>query len=297
MKPVNSYVQVPVELLSYVQEHKLVKTFTVFLYLKCMAVGKVRNTDEAFKQMPCMLGIKDRRTMHKHIQRLLGLNWIGFNEATGDYFIRGTEFIWKQHCFKIKTAATFYFKHIRKVQAFIAGSIISHNVKQQQYFREVVQTGKVKPAITKRHVAKQGRPQPAKTTDRKAAYYGLGVHRIATLLFCCPSRACKLKHDAEKAGFIKTKKRYNELGVLPVADYWYRDAYKRAYPENGKALRFRSAVRNNRRVVLVLEQLHDEVRPLVPFKRVKKLRLSRPTLTGDEKQVEAKVRLRVLQGE
>lgn len=262
-----------------------------------MSTGKVRNTDEAFKQMPRVLGIKDRRTLYKHIQRLIDLNWIGFNEATGDYFVRGMGFIWKLHRFDAKTAATFYFKNIRKVQAFIAGSIISNNVKQQQYFREVIQTGKVKPAITKRHVAKQGRPLPAKTTDRKAAYYGLGVHRIASLLFCCPSRACKLKHDAEKAGFIKTKKRFNELGVLPAADYWHRDTYKKAYPENGKALRFRSTIRNNRRVVLMLEQLHDEVKPLVGFKRIRKLCLYKPILDGNDRQVEPKMRLWAAFGE
>jgi len=125
MNPVNSKVQVPVDLLSYVQENRLVKAFPVFLYLKCMTSGKVHNTDVAFTSMSDAIGVKDRRTLKKHISRLLALNWIGFNPKSGNYFIRSIGFIWKIHQFKSKTAATFKFNDIRSVQAFITGSCLS----------------------------------------------------------------------------------------------------------------------------------------------------------------------------
>jgi len=161
-----------------------------------------------------------------------------------------------------------------------------------------VKTGRAKSAINKSHVAPQDLSLSSKATNRTPAYYGVGVHKIAKLLFCSPTRACELKHEAEKAGFIKTKKKYKEICRFPNADYWRRDAYKAAYPESGNALRFKTGTRHKKKFVLMVEQLHDEIKPRVPFKRVRKLRhLSKPVQEQSRNPLLAKLRLRELQGE
>ena len=270
MNPVSVKVQVPVELLSYVQQHKLVKTFQVFMYMKCMSASKMRNTDAAFTGIAGALAIKDRRTLNKHINRLAKLNWIGFNPETGEYYIRGIGFIRKQQGFKKRKAATFYFKDVKEMQAFVAGSIISANIKAQQYFWEVAPRTRRKSATMNMDVARQDGSCPSDAMTQKPAYYGIGVKGIAKLLFCKATRACELKQEAEKAGFIKTRKKFREIGTYHGRNHKLKEAYGYAHPNKVKAIRFKTVTRKKKKFVVMLEQLHDEIKPNVPFKKVKR---------------------------
>jgi len=265
---VNDKVQIPVQLLEYVQENKLVKAFAVFMYLKCMSGGKMRNTQDAFIAMPEVIGIKDTRTINKHLKTLLKLNWIGFNTATDDYFVRGIGYIRKQHGFKQRKAATFHFKDIQKMQAFVAGSIISSNIKAQQYFFEVAQRGRLKSATMNQGVAKQDRSLTSTATIQKPAYYGLGIYSMAKILFCKPTRACELKQEAEAAGFIKAQNKFREIATFEKSDTTIRG--KMAYAEDVKRIRFKKIRRNKKNMVAMLEQLHDEIKPKVDFKKIKR---------------------------
>ena len=269
MNPVANKVQIPIEILTFVQKRKLVKPFAVYMYLKCMCAGKIRTTDAAFTKMPGKLSIRDKRTIEKHLRKLTELNWIGYNSATGDYFIRGISFIRKQQKFKSRKAATFYFKDLKNMQAFVAGSIISSNIKAQQYYWEVASRGRLKSVTMKKGVTKQDFI-PASATTQKPDYYGLGVHGIAKLLNCKPTRACELKQEAEKEGHIKTKKKFREIAVFEKSNDGLKKNLGFAYPEMEKKVRFRKVKRGGKFFVQMVEQLHDEIKPKVGLKKIKR---------------------------
>jgi hypothetical protein len=271
MKVVNERVQVPVQLLSYVQEHKLVKPLSVYMYLKCMSSGKLHKSDSVFLNMPKVLGVRDKRTLNKHLATLLDLNWIGFNSQTGNYFTRGIGYIRQVHKFYKRTAVTFGIANLRDMQAFIAGGIISNNVKTQQYFWEVAKEGKLRSAIVKSGLASQDQKLTSNATTQKPDYYGLGVNKIAQLLFCSPSRASELKIEAQKAGYIRIRKKFHELCVLGKADHKLRASYAFTNPSEAKKVRFKKVKRKGAMMVAVLIQLHDEIRPKMEFKRMEKL--------------------------
>lgn len=274
MKVVNERVQIPVQLLSYVQEHKLVKPLSVYLYLKCMSSGKLHKSDPVFVNMSKVLGVKDRRTLNKHMATLLLRGWIGFNPESGYYFIRGISFLRKQHAFKMRSAVTFHYKDIRKIQAFVAGGIISANINSQQYFWEVAVRGKLKSATLNLDVANQDRRLAHIAATQKPAYYGLGIDHIAKILFCKPTRACELKHEAERHGFIKTKEKVKILHIFPRSDLSLKPNLQYAYPEVAHKIQFRKVShkvgKGKRNMVAMVMQLHDEIKPKMGFKRIRR---------------------------
>jgi hypothetical protein len=244
------------------------------MYLKCMSSGKLHKSDPVFVNMPKVLGVKDRRTLNKHLETLLVQGWIGFNPQSGYYFIRGISFLRKQHVFKMRSAVTFHYKDIRKMQAFVAGGIISSNIKSQQYFWEVAVRGKQKSATLNLDVANQDRRKAPLAATQKPAYYGLGIDHIAKILFCKPTRACELKHEAEKHGFIKTKERVKILHIFPRSDLSLKPNLQYAYPEVAHKVQFRKVShkvgKGKRNMVAMVMQLHDEIKPKMGFKRIRR---------------------------
>ena len=119
-------------------------------------------------------------------------------------------------------------------------------------------------------VAQQDDSRASYATNHKPDYYGLGVYGIAKLLHCKPTRACELKQEAEAGGFIKTEKHFRELGRCRKPNFRMKEGFGDAFPERAKAVRFKKVTRNNQELILMLEQLHDEIKPNVAFKKVKR---------------------------
>ena len=134
----NDKVQIPLELISYVLENKLVTAFKVYMYLKCSTSGKIHQNDAIISQMGLFLDIKDRRTLRKHLEVLMALNWVGYNQESGYYFIRSISSLRKQLGIKKRNAATFHFKDLNNFHAFLAGSLISGAINSQKYYWKVV---------------------------------------------------------------------------------------------------------------------------------------------------------------
>ena len=266
MLVVNKKIQIPLELLDYIQEQGLVTAFMLFMYMKCMSSGKILKQHPILRYMGEYLGIKDIRTVNKHLEALRALNWVGYNPESEIYFIRSFTSIRKKHGFKKRTAATFHFEDLKNLQAFIAGAIITNNIKAQKFCRGVENREGERFATINKGVANQDHvPISAKPLK---PYFGIGVYKIAELLHCKHTRAGELKHEAAKAGFIKTKKKFRELYVFDKANSNWKKGFEYAYPEQAKKIKFRRVVRNGQVVVVMKEQLHDEIIPMMDFKRI-----------------------------
>lgn len=260
---------IPMDMIRFVVQHKMVKAFELYIFLKCHSSGKVHRDSSLFQSMSGVLGIRDLRTIKSYLAVLLNLNWIGFNDVSGYYFIRGFSYIRKAHQFKNRKAAIFDYRQIDALaDCFLPGALICEQIKAQQYYWEVSPRRQAKFATKKLGVANQD--FPASATSEKPPFYGLSNMRIAELLFCKMTRACELKQQAEAGGYLKTKKRFKEIVRLTKPDFTIRKAIRENHPELGKRVRFR--VRRVRRctVIEVLQQMHDEIVPRVEFKNIKR---------------------------
>ena len=278
---VNKKVQIPLELLNYVQEQGLISAFKLYMYMKCMTSGKILQHHPVTRYMGEYLGIKDKRTVNKHLEALRALNWVGYNPESEIYFIRSFTSIRKKHGFKKRTAATFHFEDLNKMQGFIAGALITNNIKAQKFCRGVENREGERFAAINKGVANQDHiPISAKPLK---PYFGIGVYKIAELLSCKHTRAGELKHEAAKAGFIKTRKKFRELYVFTKANTCWKAGFEYAYPEQAKKIKFRRVIRKGKVVVVMFEQLHDEIIPMMDFKRIKSIVKRRVKNKGDKK--------------
>ncbi len=115
-EPTNKILHIPVELASYVIRHRLMKAFSVFVYLKCYTSGIINKDSVTFKALGSTIGVKDNRTLNKYLKQIIGLNWIGYNTVSGNYFIRSIDKIRVLHNFKKRQAVTFNVKDLRQIQ-------------------------------------------------------------------------------------------------------------------------------------------------------------------------------------
>jgi hypothetical protein len=253
---------IPIELMSYVFEKDIRKPFRLFLYLKAVSSGKLHKESEEFRLAMPVLGINDIRTFDKYIDALLRENWIGYNPATGIFFIRSFKFIRQQHSFIKRRMAQFHLdSDIVDLDAFMFGSIVGDNILRHKDFREMEKKGDGRIATKKRGVAKHILP-PSSIPD----YFGLSVSTMGKMTGLSQTRAHELKCRAEKAGYMKCNNKFREVTTLKKPDENIKHSIGIGYPELAKKIRIGTKVIGKRKVVVVMEQLYDEVIPMVAYK-------------------------------
>lgn len=257
----------------YVFNQKLRKPFRVFLYLKAFSSGKLRKDSKEFCQAMEILGIKDTRTFNKYIDALIREKWIGYNPVTGMVFIRSFNFIRRQHGFTKHRMAQFYFESDSiDLDAFMFGAIVGDRILRHKDFREIEKRKAGRIATEKRGVASQILP-PSSIPD----YYGLAVQTMGKAVGLSQTRAHELKDRAVKAGYLVCNKRYREIVTLDNPDRDIKSNIAKGDPDLAMRIRFSSKRIGKKKVIVVMEQLHDEVIPLIDFKsyRLKKKYVNR----------------------
>ncbi len=268
-------INIPVGIIDFVLQHKIPKPFQLFIYLKCHSSGKVHEYSPLFHSISDALEIRDHRTINDYLAKLYSLNWIGYNPKSGYYFIRSFDAIRKKYNIKSRKAAIFDYRDINYLAAaFLPGAVICSNIKAQQFFWEVSKRRSAKFATKILGVANQSFP----TSDTPPPpYYGLSNKGIAGLLYCKQTRACELKQQAEQAGYLKSKKQFEDIAILLKPDYNIRETIRANHPELGKRVRFKTKTVKGQTVIRVTEQLYDEIIPYIQFKNIKRFSKIRRT--------------------
>lgn len=259
--------QIPIEVSKFVVKNDLEKSFAIYLYLKFYFSGKVHKDVAVFQSIKKCLVIQDKRTYQKHFQKLLDLKWICLSETSGFYFIHSFDRIRAENEFKNRQATTCYYKHLKRLRAFLVGSILGAAVNGQKYYWEIVQKRKLKPVANKRDATS---PAKAYVDHPKPSYFGLSLPQIASLLGCKKTRASQLRQEATKARFIKTRHRFIEIARLPKPDRNIRHFLNELYPKLNGKIRFSIIGYKGLVTILVLVQSHDEIIPKLQFKTVSK---------------------------
>lgn len=257
----NPWLQIPLQLIEFAVKNKMLKAFGLFKYLKMYSDGKVCADSPLMQQAASELGIKDKRTLKKYLKQLSDINWVGFNPASGSYFIRSFSFIRKMHFFKKRNSATFSVDDMGKFTSFCYASIIALLVKQRQWYIKK----KSKAATFKSGVAFQPR---ASFNTPEQDYFGVGNAFLAKKLGCKTTMAGNIKREAHENKFLKIRHKFKNIHVLTAYDKNVRDQLESLDPKLRGRLIYRKKRINGKKCIVLSEQLFDEIIPCIELKRL-----------------------------
>lgn len=248
------------DILEFCNAEKCIKALQVFLYLK--SKGDIINEKMIdFKDIKKVIKVCTRRTFNKHIGKLIQLNWIGYNKGSKNYFIRSFKKICLGNNFVKKSGVVFDYSNFSQFKSFVEASIICHDINKQEYACK-------KAFIKKMGIAALKKGGALQAENRLylgfAAYSGKSNVGLSKLLHCGKSQANRAKINAKKNRYLNTRKHIRVLEEL--------DGYNRAIKSdfgNSNNIQFRTVKINGKKITQVYQQLHDEIIPMLRFKRIR----------------------------
>ena len=292
---------IPVQLIEHAIKQAIQPEFKVFLGAKMVSPGNITDKSIEFNNLCALVGFQ-RRTVLKHLDHLVRLNWVGYDRKVKRYYIRSWAYFRSKELFFERASVPFKESDMTTFREFVAGVIIGYSIKKQEYaFKKLTNEEDSYKLKLNKKIRKPRRDKASKSVtnigsvtsqDNDAipaisknlpAYNGFSNARIAGLLNCKYTHACNIKHQAEKAGYLKTNPKLRIVRVLQFPDYSIRRLYNRIYGEDARKLRFSTEKINGVKTTCLVEQLHDEIIPLIPFIRVKYLKMLHKKLLNQHK--------------
>jgi hypothetical protein len=263
-------VSIPVSLIDYAYANDFIKPLGIFVFLKMASSGKIHEDDAAWKEIYSCMGIKTKRTINKHVQSLIDAGWLVYNKNSGYYFIKAFERLRSILKISHRRAVKLQTKDLTTFKAFAAATLISANIKRQQYVALVKTTKRKRFAFQKEDEANTNLNRYMPTN-----YFGLSNSKIGSILNCQQTHGFRLKSEAVKAGYITSKQRFKLLLVLPKADFNLSKGLSYSCSLNTNRIKLKAF--NNK--IEVYYQLHNEVDTFMVFvnrKRVSKQQVAFP---------------------
>ncbi len=278
------HVYIPVELIQYAISKGIQPEFKVFVAAKMVTPGCFGKKSDHYQNLCDYMGI-DSRTADKHIKSLIKMGWVGYNYETHTYFFRSWERLRASELFTHRLSVRFNVKDIPTFRAFMAAAVITWQIEKFKYYCKKSESNpklyktklkeQQKGRLKKSVVNKGGTTLPTASASSPASfvfpqYFGFSNKRIASLLNCNYTYACNLKHEAEKAGYIRTNPQRKDIELLTQPDYSIRAQYYKYsnLGDDARKLRFTSIRVQGESKILMFQQLHDEIVPLMETKRI-----------------------------
>jgi len=131
MKTYKEHLNVPLHLCEFAIQNRFVKELRLYLYLKKECFGQIKLSSLKKEEIAIALSCGDR-TVRNHLNSLMARNWIGYNEKSKYYFIRGFEKVrsieglaGRKGCW-LEINTKDIWSDQRKFRAFVVATIIGH---------------------------------------------------------------------------------------------------------------------------------------------------------------------------
>ena len=266
----SDYLVVPYQQFEYVEKHALHNALAFYLALKFQG-DKFRLNCPKYKEAYRLADLQDARTRKKHLQKLLELNWIGYNPVSGVYHVNGTLKIRQFLCLKNRTGLKIFKKDIQHIRVFTFGSILSYRLLLIDKAQKFKVSKEEKLALKEKRGVKKGFSfgETLIEFDKQSLepkHVGMSVAKLGQVFNLSPSTCSELKQKARELGYIKIKKKILNLRRLEKPDYKIRNQIGFAYPEISHRLRFTKCYASGE--ILLGIQLYDEIFWNLEFKRL-----------------------------
>jgi hypothetical protein len=242
-EPYNFYL--PVELCSYVLTNRLTNQFRLYVYLKGSCAGKRKISKADIKEISKALSCNPK-SIQRHVKNLLELKWIGYSSHSQLYFIRGFEDLKEKYNLQRRTASQFQESDLQQFKPFLAGSVIGYITNH--YKHKAIKSNRAE------RYYQQRSNQPGTLSNG----FAIACRLISKVMGISEGQAYNLKEMAEKAGYLKIEKQFQEL---PYKDF-EKDQFVKGWPELAGRVR-------KRKGKLALIQ-SDKITSLIRFKTQRK---------------------------
>ena len=200
-------INIPVYLCEHVLKNKYTSQFKVYLALRKMCSGKIYAQSINFAYIKLMTGLSVKQ-IGRHIKSLLKYNWIGFNNKSKFYFIRGTRcLLCKIGSYNTKSVKI-SIRELKNIKEFCFAAVVGYWVKKRKY-KERFDKQNI------RTLQSRGSNQYVLCQDAKSliAFNSdmIASSSISQRLGMSKSTVSLLKEAAVKAGYLIANKNYISL--------------------------------------------------------------------------------------
>jgi len=209
---------VPLPVLQKALTEKVHREIALFLYLKMRSSSRVKIEGRKKREVMQVLKISES-TLYRYVGTLRNWDWMGFDEKTSVYFIRGFKRIYEMEGFISKTAVRFSIKDLINLQTFSFSASVGYLLRYQN-----MRKGKGRGA---------GRQTWRSHQSPASVFKPVALSVMESIFSLSKDTLIKLKKKAIKLGYLKRKKGYEHLHHISEHSY----EYYRIYPEHWGRLR------------------------------------------------------------
>ncbi len=279
----NNTVNIPLGLIPLVFENKAVNQFRVFIAIKLVLPGRVTNSKDLTK-LCTATGFK-KRTVLKHLDSLVKLGWVGHNKVNQTYYARAWAFLRSSQTFYNRSSVPVHVNDLKSLQPLLLTALLTQRINAQEHHHNNLfkESGRKpnhfrkprKTAAIIRGAVSQVQTVSAEVQKIGFEYFGLSNKSIAKMLNLSQTRACEIKSEAVANKYICTKKHFNLIAEYdhPIPDM--RNNFQCGLRNGHNNIRINTQKRKGVTYYQLLEQLHDEIIPLIHLKRVNYLKLAK----------------------
>lgn len=308
--PMPNQTWIPVELAHQVKLDGIVPEFKVFVAAKLSTPGCFSRNSFHFDRL-CLYSGYQPRVVLKHLNQLVRKGWVGIDGSKKMYYIRSWEWFYDQDLITNRRSVLYKAADVKTFNAFLVGSVVCNHVKKHEDYCRAIEKSYTSREKRLNNLERKRKPGKSVVINRRSTtshdqsvsstalfsrpqYFGFSNKGIASLLGCSETHARDLKHKAEQSGYLQTFPRLNEFMTLGAPDFLMRNSlYNGKDSDFVKRLRHTTEKRKGKKVVLLVQQLHDEIKPLMTFRQInykKRIELKRSkqlnsisTVTPDQK--------------
>lgn len=203
---------VPINLIFYAVQNKLIPHLKLYLYLKCNSDGIVKDEQANWNNVARVLMVTDK-TVRTHLKRLCNLNWIGVLKPSNLCLVRSFDKVCRRLNLYSRPSIIFCTDYFNSFEGFIGGAIFTH------FYQASKKTSQ------RRVVAILGTTKvPARGSFLG---YPVSIYGVAKCLKISVSKTYRLKASAIKQGFIQAT---SDFERLPFKPHYLKTVHKVNYP-------------------------------------------------------------------
>ena len=208
------HLNVPLHLCEFTIQNNFVGELRLYLFLKKECSGQIQLPPSKRKEIAMALSCGER-TVRNHLHKLRNRNWIGFNEKSGYYFIRGFDKVssiegltGRKGCW-LEINMKDIWSDKRKFTAFLAAALIGHLVQVSKW----KETSKEYKNDAARSDHYKGRSNHRRSARSSSYFYPVSADAIFQIYGIPTSTASDYKRLASEHKFLKVKKSYTDILV------------------------------------------------------------------------------------
>jgi len=216
MKGKNDYILIPIALMVYAFQKKIMNPFRTFIYLKTICSGHFTISPGFIRNHSSILAINPK-TFRNHLNQLVSIGWITINGKRKSYRLIGFVQLARRYELQSAKGAIFYFTDIDRFKEFCVAAVT-------KYLIHWVRRGRFRSGLN--------RESPSKNRKRPS-YPNLPERYLSKVLGLSKSTVSSYYHLAEEANYMKITPQFQET-LIPISQF---EMFKKHGYDNPDSLR------------------------------------------------------------